>query len=66
MAGSSIYETGFKPKVGHDFLAILPMINRGFWSFERSESRYKVGRVFLRPTIQNVVGHDEAVPDLPG
>ena len=32
------------PKVGHDFLAIRPMINRGFWPFERSESRYKVGQ----------------------
>jgi hypothetical protein len=43
MARSSIYETGSKPKDGHDFLAILPMINRGFWSFDGSESRYKDG-----------------------
>ncbi|MCX7091962.1 MAG: hypothetical protein NTY50_00710, partial [Methylobacter sp.] len=50
-ARSSIYETGFMPKVGHDFLAIRPMINRGFWPFERSESRYKVGLNAMKPNI---------------
>ena len=45
-SGELIYETGFKPKGGHDFPATLPMINRGFCPFWSSESRYKGGQAF--------------------
>jgi len=40
-ARSSICRTGFKPQGWLDFLVALPMISRGFWLFERTESRYK-------------------------